>query len=341
MSASYRLATFENRGYPHVGVEIEGRMLELGQAYEHLKRATGHRDLFKARHDHTMLDVMEEWDVFLPIFDRLVEYFAPKLRDKAATFPFLYAHEEIKFLPPIVHPNKVLNAAANYYDHALEMGAAAPDHDKHEPYFFYKGSSHTLIGHGDTIVLPPRTKFVDYEAELAVIIGREAKNVPVEKALDYVAGYTCYNDVSGRDVMRRKGESFDYDWFSCKGNDTFAPIGPYIVPRKFVPDPQKLAVKCTVSGELMQDTNTKHMVFNAAEQIAYISSITTLSPGDVIATGTGAGVGMAKNITVKFGEMHKVLENMFAGKARMLRPGDTVVVEVEGLGRLENKVAAA
>ena len=188
-------------------------------------------------------------------------------------------------------------------------------------------------------MLTPRAKYIDWEAELAVVIGKTARNVPVDKALDYVAGYTCYNDVSARDRMRRKNETFDYDWFANKGNDTFGPIGPYIVPRKFVRDPQNLAIKCYVSGELMQDTNTNMMVWNVAELIANCSSITTLSPGDVIATGTGAGVGMGKGIKVKHGEIDKVFENMYAGKARLFKPGDTVAVEIEGVGRLENTVS--
>lgn len=339
MNTPYRLATFAYRGHDYVGVEIGKSMLELGPAYEHLKRLTGKRDLFKARHNYTMLDVLEEWDVFLEICDALVAHYGPRLAE-VANEPFVYRTDAIRYRPPMLFPNKVLNAGSNYYDHALEMGAAAPDRDKHEPYFFYKGSRHTLIGNGDTIVLTPRAKYIDWEAELAVVIGREAKNVPVERAMDYVAGYTCYNDISGRDRMIRKDETFDYDWFANKGNDTFGPIGPAIVPRKFIPDPQRLALRCYVSGELMQDTNTNKMVFTCAELIANASSITTLSPGDVIATGTGAGVGMGKGVTVKHGEIAKVFVHMYAGKARLLRPGDSVRVEIEGVGQLENPVAA-
>jgi 2,4-didehydro-3-deoxy-L-rhamnonate hydrolase len=340
MTTFFRLATFSHRGHDHVGIEIGGVMLDMSLAYEHFKRATGRRDFFKARHHYTMLDVVEEWEVFLGVFDEMADHFASQLTKRGDVLPFAYRPEEIRFRPPLLYPNKVLNAGSNYYDHALEMGAAAPDHDKHEPYFFYKGSRHTLIGHGDTIVLTPRAKYIDWEAELAVVIGREAKNVTVDRALDYIAGYTCYNDISGRDRMRRKNETFDYDWFANKGNDTFGPIGPYIVPRKFIRDPQNLSIKCYVSGELMQDTNTQLMVWSVAELIANCSSITTLSPGDVIATGTGAGVGMGKGIKVNHGEIDKVFVHMYAGKARLLRPEDTVAVEIEGVGRLENNVAA-
>ncbi len=139
--------------------------------------------------------------------------------------------------------------------------------------------------------------------------------------------------------MRRE-ETFLYDWFSNKGNDTFAPIGPYLVPRRFVKDPQNLKLQCYVSGELMQDTNTNQMVWGVAELIATASSVTTLSPGDVIATGTGGGVGMAKGIRVKHGEIAKVFVHMYAGKSRLLRPGDVVRIEIEGVGCLENPVEA-
>ena len=285
-----------------------------------------------------MLDVLEEWELFIHVFDALTPYYAEALSQQGKNFPFVYRTDEVHFLPPVMYPDRVLNAGSNYYDHALEMGAEEPVKEGHEPYFFYKGRRHNLIGHGESIHLTPRSNYVDWEAELAVVIGRYAKNVPAEQALEYVAGYTCYNDVSARDRMMRRDETFLYDWFSNKGNDTFAPIGPYLVPKKFVSDPQNLSIRCYVGGELMQDTNTNKMVWSVAELIATASSVTTLSPGDVIATGTGAGVGMAKGITVKHGEIAKVFEHMYAGKSRLLRPGDGVKIEIEKVGTLENPV---
>ncbi len=334
----YRLATFLYRNHPYVGVEIGGWLIDLGLGYEYYKQATGRRDFFKAKHGYTMLDVLEEWDLFNAAFTDLTPFYTQILAQEKTRPSFAYRPEEVKFLPPVVYPNKVLNAGSNYYDHALEMGAAKPVKEGHEPYFFYKGSRHNLIGHGDVIRLTPRSKYTDWEAELAVVMGRYAKNVPVEQALDYVAGYTCYNDISARDRMRRKDETFDYDWFANKGNDTFAPMGPYLVPRQFVKDPQNLSIRCYISGERMQDTNTNKMVWTVAELIATVSSVTTLSPGDVIATGTGAGVGMAKGIKVNYDEMEKIFVHMYAGKARLLRPGDVVRVEIEGVGSLENRV---
>jgi 2,4-diketo-3-deoxy-L-fuconate hydrolase len=334
----YRLATFSYRGHEYTGIEIAGCLIDLGLGYEYYKERVGQRDFFKAKHGYAMLDVLEEWDLFLDVFEKMAAFYQGILGREGSKPSFAYRPDEVKLLPPVVYPNKILNAGSNFYDHALEMGAARPVKEGHEPYFFYKGSRHTLIGHGDKIRLTPRSEHTDWEAELAVIIGRYAKNVPVEHALEYVAGYTCYNDISARDRMIRKDETFDYDWFANKGNDTFAPIGPYLVPRPFIKDPQNLSIRCYVSGELMQDTNTNQMVWSVAELIAAASSVTTLSPGDVIATGTGAGVGMAKGIKVNHGEIGKVFAHMYAGKSRLLRPGDIVKVEIEGIGSLENGV---
>lgn len=338
MAQTYRLATVEHRGRVFPVVEVAGALIDLGIGYERYKAATGRRDFFKARHDYTMLDVLEEWALFDELLDGFAEHYAKELAGDRPSFA--YGEEEVTFLPPILYPNKILNAGSNYYDHSLEMGAAAPDREKHEPYFFYKGSRHNVVGHGGTVYLTPRSSYIDWEAEFAVVIGRTAKNVPREKAFDYVAGYTCYNDISARDRMIRQNETFDYDWFANKGNDTFAPIGPFITPAKFVPDISDIRVRCYHNGDKVQDFSTSNIVFDIPMLIANASSITTLSPGDIIATGTGAGAGMAHGITVKHGEIHKVFEHMYAGKSRLLAPGDSIVVDIEGVGRLENAVAA-
>jgi 2-keto-4-pentenoate hydratase/2-oxohepta-3-ene-1,7-dioic acid hydratase in catechol pathway len=341
MAQTYRLATVTSRGREFPVVEVAGSLIDLGLGYEHYKRETGRRDFFKARHNYTMLDVLEEWELFDEALGGFADFYAAALAKRGAELPFVYRAGEVGFLPPILYPNKILNAGSNFYDHSLEMGAVAPDVQKHEPYFFYKGSKHTVVGHGGTVHLTPRSKYIDWEAELAVVIGRTAKNVPKEKAFDYVAGYTCYNDVSARDRMIRKNETFDYDWFANKGNDSFAPMGPYITPARFMPDLKSLHIRCFHNGDKVQDFAMSNIVFGIPELIANASSITTLSPGDVIATGTGAGAGMAHGIKVKHGEIHKVFEHMYAGKSRLLGPGDKIAVEIEGIGRLENDVRPA
>lgn len=157
----YRLATFSHRGYSHVGVEVEEFLIDLGPGYEHYKQSMGRRDFFKAKHGYTMLDVLEEWDLFVAALDDMVPFYKEVLSQETPHPPWIYRPGEIKFLPPVMFPNKVLNAGSNYYDHALEMGAVEPVKEGHEPYFFYKGSKHNLIGHGEPIRLTPRSNYVD------------------------------------------------------------------------------------------------------------------------------------------------------------------------------------
>lgn len=335
MSLVYRLATVSHRSHPFVVLEIDGTLYDFNAAYEAFKAATGRRDFFKARHNYSMLDILEEWELFDSILDDVAKYLVQ------AKPNFTYAPKEVEFCPPILYPDKVLNAGSNFYDHSKEMGAAVPEPDKQEPYFFYKGSRHTLIGHGDKVRLTPRSDYTDWEAEIAVVIGRTAKNVSRADAFDYIAGYTCFNDISARDRMRRWNETFDYDWFSNKGNDSFGPIGPYILPRKFMNDVSDISIKCFHNGDMVQNYSTNNIIFEIPRLIETVSSVTTLSPGDVIACGTGAGAGMAHGIKVGWNEMEKVFEHMYAGKARLLKAGDVIAVEIDGIGRLENRVFPA
>jgi 2-keto-4-pentenoate hydratase/2-oxohepta-3-ene-1,7-dioic acid hydratase in catechol pathway len=174
-----------------------------------------------------------------------------------------------------------------------------------------------VTGPGDPIVLPPDTKEVDYEAELAVVIGRRCSGVPVSEALDYVAGFTCLNDVTARDFQRGDGQ-----WVRAKSQDTFGPLGPYLVTTEDIPDPQMLPIRCLVNGTVLQDSNTDKMIFGVRELIAFISRGITLEPGDVISTGTPHGVGFARKPPI------------------FLKPNDEVSVEIGGIGKLSNPVRA-
>jgi 2,4-didehydro-3-deoxy-L-rhamnonate hydrolase len=213
---------------------------------------------------------------------------------------------------PIERPGKIVCVGLNYRDHAAESGMDLPTH----PLLFSKWPS-SLIGPGEEIVLPPISEEVDFEAELGVVIGGEARGVEVADALAVVAGYVCLNDVSARDVQMGDGQ-----WTRGKSFDTFCPVGPKLVPAKEVPDPQSLRVRCLVNGEVMQDSTTAQMIFSVAEIIAFVSEAITLQPGDLIATGTPAGVGFARTPPV------------------FLRDGDEVTVEVERVGSLTNLVRA-
>jgi 2-keto-4-pentenoate hydratase/2-oxohepta-3-ene-1,7-dioic acid hydratase in catechol pathway len=208
----------------------------------------------------------------------------------------------------ITRPGKIVCVGLNYHDHAEEGGQDLPK----APLLFAKWPN-TLIGDGDPVVLPPESTQVDYEAELGVVIGTKAKRVSERDALDHVEGYICVNDVSARDLQFADGQ-----WTRGKSPDTFCPVGPRLVPRDEIADPQALAIRCIVNGEALQDSSTAQMIFSVAEIIAYTSQIITLEPGDLIATGTPAGVGVFRDPKV------------------LLKDGDEVSVEIEGLGTLTN-----
>lgn len=210
-----------------------------------------------------------------------------------------YSLDDIKILPP-VEPSKVVCVGLNYQDHAEELNMAIPE----EPVLFLKPPT-TVIGHEDSIIYPPQSHQVDYEAELAVVIGREARSISSEDALNYLAGYTILNDVTARDLQQKDGQ-----WTRAKSFDTFCPIGPCL-ETELDPSNQKICMK--VNGEIKQDSHTKNMIFPPEELISFISHIMTLKPGDVIATGTPPGVGA-------------------------MQVGDVAEVSVEGIGILKNNV---
>jgi 2-keto-4-pentenoate hydratase/2-oxohepta-3-ene-1,7-dioic acid hydratase in catechol pathway len=210
----------------------------------------------------------------------------------------------------ITRPVKIVCVGLNYHDHAEEGGQDLPK----APLLFAKWPN-TLIGHGEPIVLPAEAKEVDYEAELGVVIGTTAKHVSERDALDHVQGYICVNDVSARDLQFGDGQ-----WTRGKSPDSFCPVGPRLVPREEIDDPQALAIRCVLNGQTMQDSSTSQMIFSVAEIIAYVTRVITLEPGDLIATGTPAGVGIFRDPKV------------------LLKDGDEVSVEIEGLGTLTNPV---
>src|SRR5437899_429509 len=244
-------------------------------------------------------------------------------RSKAKGLPL----ERAKLLAPVLYPGNIYCAGANYTDHMAEMARAqgqAPGPTMKElgekPWHFVKSSKSSVVGPGARVKLPVYSQMVDWEVELAAVIGRAARDVSVEKALDYVAGYTIANDLSARDVMRRDKNPatspFHYDWLSQKCFDGACPLGPWIVPASDIPYPQNLALKLWVNNKLMQDSHTGKMIFSTAEQIAMLSSRVTLHPGDLVLTGTPAGVGMPRRM--------------------FLKAGDTVKLWIEGIGELSH-----
>ncbi len=237
-----------------------------------------------------------------------------------------HALESVRLHQPIDRPGKILAAAGNYQAHVTEGGGTEVDVQRRTPRIFLKPSS-ALIGPDDPVILPRVSNEVDWELELAVVIGSRGRDVPVESALQYVAGYTILNDVSARSmewgIDDREVHDWDrfFDWLAGKWVDTFAPTGPWIVTADEMPDPHALAVRLELNGELMQDASTETMLFDAADLIAYISRFTVLEPGDIIATGTPAGIG--------------------AAIGRYLEPGDVMVGTIEGVGTLRTPVVAS
>jgi 2-keto-4-pentenoate hydratase/2-oxohepta-3-ene-1,7-dioic acid hydratase in catechol pathway len=211
---------------------------------------------------------------------------------------------------PIDRPEKIVCIGLNYRDHAEEQGIDLPD----APLLFAKWPN-TLIGAGEPIVIPPVTKQVDYEAELGVVIGKRVRGISADDALEAVRGYICLNDVSARDLQFSDGQ-----WVRGKSLDTFCPIGPELVPAAEVPDPQALPIRAIVNGDVLQDSTTANMIFGVAEIVAHVSQAITLEPGDLIATGTPAGVGAFRDPPV------------------WLQPGDEITIEIEGVGGLTNPV---
>ena len=251
--------------------------------------------------------------------------------------------KQLKTLPPIPDPSVLLNAAVNYSEHGIEMTGQAttaasadkvdpkvalgipsywtrkPGDPRHNPYYFMKAPT-SITGNGDPIVLPPGRTQIDWECELNIVIGKTAKRVKAENAAEYIFGYTLDNDVSDRGG--RADGRHGSDWMLGKSHDTFFPMGPYIVPRQFVPDPQKLAIKFSLSGKVMQDSNTDRMTHNVYELVEFASHMLTLKPGDMISSGSPAGVGTARGTPIYF------------------KDGDTSTCTIESIGTLDNPVRA-
>ncbi len=261
--------------------------------------------------DTPLLDLLGRWA-------RVAETLRSWRPDPATAVP------DATLLAPLRYPSKVLCSGANYYSHLKEMGVEERQPPA-EPYFFPKIPRTTVIGPDEAIAFPSGPgRRLDWEAELAVVIGKEGKGFTPAEAFGHVAGYTIANDVSARDALRREdpvGPPFAYDWLRTKSLDGFCPLGPGIVPSWFVDDPQDLGIRLWVNGEMKQDARTDDMIRPVAELLSVAAQDMTLMPGDVVLTGSPAGVGMARG--------------------ERLEPGDEIVIEIERLGRLRNTVGPA
>jgi 2-keto-4-pentenoate hydratase/2-oxohepta-3-ene-1,7-dioic acid hydratase in catechol pathway len=285
------------------GPRDSGYRLDCERLFESADRPSNHLSWF---------------DMDSPWFQKSRETYQTLTRDasslaEAGEKGWLIRSEDAYWFAPVPRPGKLICIGLNYRDHAAESNMAIPE----RPVVFSKFST-AVIAPGEPVVLPATSAQVDYEAELAVVIGRRAKNVSATRALDYVLGYTVFNDVTARDFQFADGQ-----WQRGKSCDTFAPMGPTIVTTDIVPDPHKLSIKLILNGKTMQNSNTDQLIFGVPELIEFLSQTITLEPGDVIATGTPPGVGFARKPPV------------------FLQPGDEMVVDIESVGKLNNPVVAA
>jgi 2-keto-4-pentenoate hydratase/2-oxohepta-3-ene-1,7-dioic acid hydratase in catechol pathway len=335
---AFKLGTFARDGQTFVGVVLrDAVVIDLARAHAAVPAAAA-----KVQPPADMKDLIARYDA--GVRTRIREIVAQVEKAGTSRPPYVSDLKQVTVRPPIMYPSTMLNVAVNYREHGQEMaggqpsatgapppGSAPPgttsiagiwerkpDDPRWNPYMFIKLPS-AVIASEEAIKLPRGRTQIDWECELGVVVGRQASGVPVEKAGDAIFGYTLENDVSdrgGRADSRHGG-----DWLIGKSHDTFAPMGPFIVPKEFVPDPQKLAVTFTLNGKVMQDANTSLMIHTVFEQVSYASHIATLRPGDVIATGSPAGVGSARKPPI------------------FLKAGDLAVCSYEGIGTLRNPVA--
>lgn len=307
MQAGYRLVSYaDGQGLPRAGILADGYVADaqdvLGQGFT------------------SVIDILRAWADAHARIARAVDSGA--LKGKGTPL------SDLKLLAPVLYPGAFYCAGANYWDHLEEMAeiakrttGTAPSMKKGaEPWFFMKTAAGSIIGTDTPARLPNFSKQVDWEAELGVVIGKKVRNISEQDAFDAVAGYLIVNDLSARDLMKREGTPFIYDWIGQKCFEDGAPMGPWLTPAAYVSDPNKLDIKLWVNGVIKQNSNTSRLVHNIAEQVAYLSRHVTLYPGDIIATGTPAGVGMPR------GEFLKV--------------GDEVKIEIAELGTLTNRMVA-
>jgi acylpyruvate hydrolase len=305
-----KLVTYSWNGTVALGALADGRVVDLHRAHAAALRQRGDADelaVAELRVPGGLVGLLRGGAASLAAARRALR-FALEQGQEGMFLPL----EDVELLAPVEHPGKVVCVGLNYRSHLAEIGERASDY----PVLFHKTAT-SVIGHRQAIVLPRVSQQVDYEGELAVVIGRRGKYVAERDALAHVAGYTCANDVSAHDLEFRTSQ-----WTSGKMLDTFCPLGPVLLTADEVPDPGSLRLRTALNGQIVQDAWTTDMVFSVPFLVSYVSSLATLEPGDLILTGTPAGIGCNRKPQV------------------FLRPGDQVSVTIDGIGTLTNPVIA-
>jgi len=321
--SAFKLGTFAKpTGGPFAALVLGDSVVDLSKAYAAYRAARRAGELSAT---DSILGLLEGWDANFAVLQEIVAFLEQEgLKPDAANLASLRA------LPPVIRPGKMLYAAQNFQEHVDEMiragmtPAGGPkftgEKSTSRPYLFLKASS-CLAGANDEIAIPLGMKKIDWEAEIALAIGMKGKRIKAERALEHVAGFMTTNDVSCRDLqIRLDRPGLRSDWLGGKSHDNFAPMGPFLVPRAFVPNHMNLFIRLTVNGEVKQEGSTSQFIFTPEEQIEYASHILTIEAGDVFSCGTCGGVGQGTNT--------------------FLEPGDVMETEVESLGKMRNRLVA-
>ena len=315
----FKLVTFEVAAQTRVGLVLEGRVLDIAAANAYLARQ---EKLPALVIPGEMREMIEQYSRVSPRLYQIANFFKTAALDR---LPFAFALDRVSINAPIKYPWNLLAAAVNYRSHGLEMGNTNTiNPDTEEPVLFAKSPRSCIIDPGAPFYIPTGRN-IDWEGELAIIMGRPAFNVPLERAHDFVFGYSIIFDVSDRGGAGRPlNRTFPGpNWFHSKSRDGAAPFGPFIVPKEFLPNHASLRIVTKVNGVVKQDGNSKYLTYDEAHLVRYVSSVLTLYPGDVISTGTPDGVGAARK------------------PPEFLKPGDEVVIEIEGIGILTTPMRAA
>ena len=330
----FKVGTFEIAGVPTVGIVLRDSLIvELNAANAVLEMDSSYPAIPMPA-DMLELIGRYEYGLKLRMYEIVNDLVANGALDADGRPDFVHEVTDVRTLPPIMYPGKILNAAVNFYTHVNETGTPEERAEERRqrrvnrgvPYLFIKPSRGAVIGDGDPVVIPFGRDRTDWEVELGTVIGRAAKYVSAADAQDYIFGYMVSLDISDRGGRPPGGAPFQSDWFVGKGHDTFAPQGPWIVPKEFYGDPmERLHQTLSVDGEQMQEARAGDMIHTLYELIEYASSIITLYPGDVINNGTSGGVGMGTAVR---------------GEERFLQPGEEIVATIEGVGTLTLPVVA-
>jgi 2-keto-4-pentenoate hydratase/2-oxohepta-3-ene-1,7-dioic acid hydratase in catechol pathway len=339
VSTPFKLGTFERQDRQFIGIVLDETMvIDLNAAHGSISTPAS-----QLAPPVDMKDLIARYDT--GVRTRIGEIVASVRQQTGQRPAYVHALSDLKILPPVMYPTTMLNVAVNYREHDIEMarirqgapgqqsptaGGALPNttsapgiwerqdgDSRWNPFMFLKAPA-TIVAHGESVRLPAKRTQIEWECELGVVIGRTAASVPIARAMDYVFGYTLENDMSDRGG--RGDTRYGSDWLVTKNHDTFAPMGPFITPKEFVPNPGNLAIRFALNGEVLQEGSTSQMIHSVAEQIAYGSSILTLRPGDVIATGTLPGAGSARTPPI------------------LLKAGDQMSCTYESVGTLSNPV---